>query len=173
MNDGAIILPYQDHNPEIGEGVYISPGASVIGKVRLGANANIWFGAVLRGDVGSIEVGENTNIQDLSVVHVTEELFDTTIGKNVTIGHRAIIHGCTIHDNVLIGMGAIVMDGAVIEPYSLIGAGAVVTPGTVIPSGSLAVGSPARVVRALKDNERKELDKSARHYVSVAGHYMK
>lgn len=163
-----MIKPFEGVAPELSAEAFVAETATVIGKVRLGEQANVWYGCVLRGDVGSITVGARTNVQDLTVIHVTGGKFDTTIGDDVTIGHRAILHGCEVHDRVLIGMGAIVLDGAIIESDCLIGAGAVVTPGTRIPAGSMALGSPARVVRPLKEEERAFLLKSAGGYVELA-----
>jgi len=163
-----MIATLGEFTPKIAPNAFVAQTAVVLGQVTLSAQANIWYGTVLRGDVGTIYVGERTNIQDGSVVHVTAGMFDTHIGADVTIGHKAIVHGCRIEDKVLIGMGATVMDGAEIGSYSLIGAGALVTPGTKIPEGSLAVGSPARVVRSLKPGERDLIDNSAAHYVALA-----
>jgi carbonic anhydrase/acetyltransferase-like protein (isoleucine patch superfamily) len=163
-----MITTYQDVPPTLGRGVFVAESALVLGRVILGDEANVWYGCVLRGDVGTIRVGARTNIQDLSVVHVTSGTFDTTIGADVTVGHRAILHGCTVEDLVLVGMGAILLDGSVVEPECIIGAGALVSPGTRIPSGSLALGSPAKVVRRLKDAEREHLRSSAQHYVALA-----
>jgi len=137
----------------------------------LGKNVNIWYGAILRGDVNYIEVGENTNIQDNCVVHVDSK-FPTIIGKNVTIGHGAIVHGCTISDNVLIGMGSIILDGAYIEENVIIGAGALVPPGKRIPKNSLVVGSPGKVVRQLSDEEIEKLQISANNYVNLSKEYL-
>lgn len=166
-----MIRAFESAVPELGEGAFVAENATVIGNVKLGAHASVWYGCVVRGDVGSISIGARTNVQDLSVIHVTGGQHDTRIGDDVTIGHRVILHGCTVQDRVLIGMGAIVLDGAVIESDCLIGAGAVVTPGTVIPSGSMALGSPARVVRPLKQSEREFLLKSAAGYVELSGRH--
>ncbi len=157
-----------EKEPKLGEGVFIAPGATVVGDVQLGDGTSIWYGSVVRGDVGLIRVGARTNIQDLTIVHVTTDRFDTHIGADVTVGHRAILHGCTIEDHVLVGMGVIVMDGARVGSYSIVGAGALVTPGTTIPAGSLAVGSPARVVRPISAAERAQIDWSAGHYIDIA-----
>lgn len=163
-----MITTYQGNAPELGRDVFVAASADVMGRVTLGDEASVWYGCVLRGDVGSIRIGARTNIQDLSVVHVTTGTFDTTIGDDVTVGHRAILHGCTVHDLALIGMGAILLDGSVVESECIIGAGALVSPGTRIPRGSLALGSPARVIRPLKPAELENLRASAAHYVSVA-----
>lgn len=163
-----MILEYQGVAPRLGRDVFVADGATVLGRVGLGDGASVWYGCVLRGDVGSIEVGARTNVQDLSVVHVTGGKFDTRIGADVTVGHRAILHGCTVEDLVLVGMGAILLDGVHVERECLIGAGAVVTPGTRIPRGSLALGSPARVVRALRSEELQQIRDSGAHYVALA-----
>jgi carbonic anhydrase/acetyltransferase-like protein (isoleucine patch superfamily) len=163
-----VILPFEGKAPSVGDGVFVADTATVLGNVRLGDHASIWYGCVLRGDVGAISIGERTNIQDLTVVHVTGGKFDTHIGADVTVGHRVILHGCTVHDLVLVGMGAILLDGSVVEAETLIAAGALVTPGMRIPSGSLAMGAPARVVRTLSDAEREQLRASAAGYVDLA-----
>jgi len=151
--------------------VFVAPSATVLGDVRLGAGASVWYGSVVRGDVGRIAIGARTNIQDLSVVHVTTGSFDTHIGAEVTVGHRVILHGCTIHDRVLVGMGAVVMDGAEVGSYSIIGAGALVTPGASIPEGSLVLGSPGRVVRSLTEAERDDIEAHAERYVTLAARH--
>ena len=147
------------------EGEYwIAPGAVVLGRVELKRNSSVWFGAVLRGDNDPITVGEGTNVQDHSVLH-TDEGVPLTIGAGVTIGHRAMLHGCTVGDNSLIGIGAVVLNGAVIGRDCLIGAGALITEGKTIPDRSLVVGSPGRVVRQLDDRQVDFLRLSALHYV--------
>lgn len=162
---------YKVHAPQLGTGVFVAPDATVIGRVTLGAHSSIWYGCVVRGDVEAIQIGARTNIQDLSVIHVTGEGFPTHVGDDVTVGHRAILHGCTIGDHVLVGMGAIVLDGAIVESHSLIGAGALVAPGTHIPSGVLALGAPARVVRALSAKEQQNIASSGAHYVELAAEH--
>ena len=142
---------------------YIAPNATVVGEVILGNHVNIWYGAVLRGDSGAITVGDGTNIQDNAVVHEK-----TVIGKNCTIGHGAIVHGCTVGDGCVIGMGAIVLTGAVLGENCLVGAGAVVTGKTVAPAGSLLLGSPAKAVRPLTPEEINENLHSAEHYIALA-----
>jgi carbonic anhydrase/acetyltransferase-like protein (isoleucine patch superfamily) len=156
--------------PELGEGVWIAPGAQVIGHVVLGAGAGIWFGAVLRGDNEPIVVGEGTNIQENCVLH-TDMGFPLTIGANCTIGHRAMLHGCTIGDGSLIGMSATVLNGARIGRGCLIGAGALVTEGKEIPDGSLVMGAPGRVVRELDAAARARLLKSAEGYRANAARF--
>lgn len=142
---------------------YLAPSAVVTGDVELGENVSIWHGAVLRGDSGRISVGAGSNIQDRCVLHE-----QTTIGENCTIGHGAIVHGCTIGDYTMVGMGAIVLNGAVIGKNCIIGAGALVTGKTNAPDGSLLLGSPAKVVKPLTEEQLTELEESARHYVALA-----
>lgn len=150
--------------PALGEGVYIAQGAVVIGDVTLGDRASVWYNAVLRGDINRIEVGEGTNIQDNAVLHLADE-HPCILGKYVTVGHSAVVHACTVKDECLIGMGAVILDGAVIGEQSIIGAHATVTGGTVIPPGSLVLGSPAKVKRALTQEEREGLKAWADKYV--------
>ena len=142
---------------------YILKGAVVSGDVELGENVSVWHNAVLRGDSGKITVGKNTNIQDLCILHEK-----TTVGKNCTVGHGAILHGCTVGDGCLIGMGAIVLNGAVLEEGCLVGAGALVTGKTVAPRGSVLLGSPAKIVKTLTDEEIAAQTESAMHYVTLA-----
>lgn len=166
------VLPYKEQRPRLGESVYIAPGAYVVGDVELGAECSVWFGAVVRGDVFHIRVGARSNVQDNSVLHVTTDRHPTIVGNDVTIGHRVILHGCTIEDGALIGMGAIVMDRAVVGEGALVAAGAIVTEGTVIPPHTLAVGIPARPRRELTTEERAHLAWSAPHYAEVARDYL-
>ena len=158
--------------PSLAEDCFVAPGASVVGDVHIGRQSSVWFGSVVRGDVFHIRIGDRVNIQDNSVVHVTTDLHATLIGDDVTIGHRVILHGCTVHDRALIGMGAIVMDRAIVGRESLVAAGSIVTEGTKIPDGVLAVGSPARVLRELTDEERARLAHSGAHYAKVAAKYL-
>lgn len=162
------LLDFEGTFPRTADGVYVAPGARIIGDVTLGEMSSVWYNAVIRGDVASIEIGARTNIQDLSMIHVTSGAFETRIGSGVTVGHGAIIHGCTIGDHCLIGMGAIILDGAVVEEGSLIAAGTLVTPGTHIPAGSMVMGSPGKVRRSLSDEERQRIRLSAAHYVELA-----
>ncbi len=158
--------------PELpdGEDWWIAPSASVIGKVRLARNASVWFGAVLRGDNELIDVGENSNIQDGCVLH-TDMGFPLTIGRNVTVGHQAMLHGCTLEDTVLVGMAATVMNGARIGHHSVIGAHALIPEGKVIPPHSLVVGAPGRVARILGDKDIEMLDEAASIYVRKIARY--
>ena len=155
----------------IDKSVFIADGAKVIGNVEMGKNSNIWFNAVIRADSADVKIGECSNVQDNAVIH-TSKGSGVQIGNNVTIGHGAIIHGCTIGDNVMIGMGAIVLDGAVIEENSIIGAGSLVTQNKTIPSGSLAFGNPAKVVRRLTEQEISSVESNAISYVNKAKNYM-
>ena len=150
---------------------FVAPGATVVGEVTLGECASVWFGTVVRGDGASITIGAHTNLQDLTLVHVDEDA-PTVVGNRVTVGHRAIIHGCTIGDDCLIGMGAIVLSHARIGAGSLIGAGALVKEGHEIPPGSLALGAPARVIGPLKDTHRAAIAEGAKHYAELAQSYL-
>jgi carbonic anhydrase/acetyltransferase-like protein (isoleucine patch superfamily) len=153
--------------PTIGQRVFIAPNATVQGDVRLGAESSVFYRAVLRADINFIEIGARSNVQDATVVHVTRKI-PTRIGAGVTIGHSCVVHACTIGDGCLIGMGAIVMDGAEVGSESIVGAGAVVTMGSKVPPRSLVLGSPGKVVRSLKDEEIAFLKDSAARYVDVA-----
>jgi len=173
-----IILPYQGMEPIIDPDAWIAPGATVIGDVTIGPESSVWFGTVIRGDVHRIRIGTRTSIQDLSMVHVTHykrpdksDGSPTVIGNDVTVGHRVMLHGCTIEDACLIGMSATILDDAVIGRESIVGAGALVTKGKVFPPRSLILGSPAKVVRPLTDEEVAELYASAKRYVTFADGY--
>jgi carbonic anhydrase/acetyltransferase-like protein (isoleucine patch superfamily) len=166
-----VILPYDGVSPLLGPGVFIAPGAAVIGDVHLGERASVWFGAVLRGDVFHIRIGARTNIQDGSVVHVTTGAHPTIVGDDVTVGHRVILHGCTVEDGALIGMGAIVMDRAVIGRGALVAAGSLVPEGMVVPPGMVAMGAPAKVKRPVSEPERAYLAYAAPHYCDIAARY--
>jgi carbonic anhydrase/acetyltransferase-like protein (isoleucine patch superfamily) len=166
-----ILQPYGDKAPRMGARVFTAEGSVVIGDVELGDDASIWFTTVVRGDVNSIRIGARTNVQDGSVVHVTTATHPTVIGDDVTIGHRAVLHGCTVKDRCLIGIGAIVLDGAVVGPDAMVGAGALVVPGTVVPPGTLFMGSPARHRRDLTAEELAFLPRSAANYVRYAARY--
>ena len=168
----ATIRTFRGKTPSLGQRVFIAENAAVIGDVVLGDDVSIWYGTQVRGDVMPIRIGARTNIQDNTVIHVTSDFSGTDIGVDVTIGHNAIIHACTIEDFCLIGMGSIILDGARIGSGSLVGAGALVTPGTHIPPGSLVLGSPAKVKRPLTDKEREQIDYGAKHYVELARAYL-
>ncbi len=159
------------NGPRFHPGAYVAPSATVIGEVSLGAEASVWYGAVLRGDINRIEIGPRSNLQDGAIVHVSDE-FPALVGELVTIGHAAVIHACTIGDEVLVGMGAIVLDGAEIGARSIVGAHALVTIGMKVPPGSLVLGSPAKVVRQLNPAEQTGIKAWALKYVEVAKRYV-
>ncbi len=167
------VIPYKGIQPSIDADVFIAPNAYVVGDVKIGSQSSIWFGTVVRGDVNYVRIGEKTNIQDLSVVHVTTAKFPTEIGNNVTVGHRALIHGCIIEDFCLIGMGAIIMDGVKISKYTVVAAGALVPPGKTFPEGVLIKGYPAKVARELTEEEIKEIERLAEHYHNIAKNYLR
>lgn len=162
-----MIEPFGPHHPILHPSAWVHPLAAVIGDVRIGARVSIWPGAVLRGDQGFIEVGDESNVQDGAILHDTGGRSVTRIGRRVTIGHRAILHGCTVGDRCLIGMGCIVLDNAEIGDGSIVGAGALVTAGTRIPPGSLVLGSPARVARAVTDAQIAAIEHGWRTYADL------
>jgi len=165
-----LILPIKGKTPSMGKDGFIADNATIIGDVVMGDRCSIWFNAVIRGDVHFIKMGDQVNVQDGAIIHCTYQKAPTTIGNNVSIGHRAIVHGCTIHDNVLIGMGAIVMDNCVVESGSIIAAGAVVTEGTHVPSGTIYAGVPAKKVKEVsKELFEGEVERIAKNYVMYAG----
>jgi carbonic anhydrase/acetyltransferase-like protein (isoleucine patch superfamily) len=164
------IIGYKGVLPKIDLSVFVAGGVQLIGDVRLARDSSIWFNSVLRGDINFIEVGERTNIQDCSILHVTSE-FPVRIGSDVTVGHRAVVHGCTVGNECLIGMGAILLDNAQVGSQSLVAAGAVVLPGFVVPEGMLAAGVPAKIVRPLTTEEKEQIKESALHYVEYARGY--
>ena len=173
-----IILPYKGDMPKIDSSSWVAPGATVIGDVVIGKECSIWFGVVVRGDVHKIRIGNRVSVQDLSMIHVThykkEDKSDgspTIIGDDVTIGHKVMLHGCTIEDGCLIGMSATILDDAIIGKNSIVGAGALVTKGKKFPPRSLILGSPAKVVRELSDKEVEELYASAKRYVKFMEGY--
>lgn len=164
----ALILPVKGVEPRFGENCYLADNATVVGEVTMGKNCSVWFNAVVRGDVNSIEIGDNTNIQDGAVIHCTYKTAATKIGHNVSIGHNAIVHGCTVHDNVLIGMGAIVMDHAVVNSGSIIAAGAVVLENTVVEANSIYAGVPARKVKDVDSKRDEVFARTANNYIMYA-----
>jgi gamma-carbonic anhydrase len=166
-----VIRAFGDSCPRVEGAAFIADTAVVIGDVTIGRDTSVWFGCLVRGDVHHIVVGAETNLQDLTVVHVTGGLHATVIGDRVTVGHRAIVHGCTVQDRCLIGMGAIILDGAVVEAGAIVAAGALVPPGARIPAGMLAMGAPARVVRPVTPEENASIDDSAAKYVLLARRY--
>jgi len=167
-----MIKPYRGVLPTIASSAFVEDTAVVVGDVVIDSESSVWFNTVIRGDVHYIRIGHRTNIQDLSLLHVTHDTHPLIIGDDVTVGHHVTLHGCTIRNRVLIGMGSIVMDGAIIADDCIIGAGSLVTEGTVIPSHSLALGSPARVSRPLNEKEIAWLKESANNYVQYARQYM-
>jgi carbonic anhydrase/acetyltransferase-like protein (isoleucine patch superfamily) len=173
------LRPHLGTLPTLGERVYLDPACSVIGDVVLGDDVSVWPGTVIRGDVNFIRIGDRTNLQDGTVVHVSHDGpharlggFATRIGSDVTIGHKAIVHACTIEDAVLIGMGAIVLDGVVVRKHGFVGAGALVAPGKVVGEGEVWLGNPAKKVRMLTDAEIEALYYSAQHYVRLKDRYL-
>jgi len=166
-----VIIPHFGRWPSIHETAFVAPSCDIIGDVKIGAYSSLWFQCVVRGDVNSIVIGDHTNIQDSSTLHVTRKKFPLKVGNEVTVGHRVMLHGCTIGNRVLVGMGSIIMDGAQVGDQCMIGAGSLVTQGKVIPSGSLVLGSPAKVVRPLKEEELKFMVQSAKNYVETAEEY--
>ena len=166
----AIILPVEGVFPKFGKECFIAPNATVVGDVITGDQCSIWFNAVVRGDVNSIRLGNKVNVQDGAVIHATYKKTKAIVGNNVSIGHNAIVHGCTIHDNVLIGMGAIVMDNAVIGTNSIIAAGAVVLEGTIVEAGSIFAGVPAKKVKEISQEQISgEINRIANNYIKYAG----
>ncbi|KAG2314416.1 hypothetical protein Bca4012_065097 [Brassica carinata] len=162
-----------DKSPLVDKDVFVAPGASVIGDVQIGKGSSIWYGCVLRGDVNNISVGSGTNIQDNSLVHVAKtnlggKELPTTIGDNVTIGHSAVIHGCTVEDEAFVGMGATLLDGVVVEKHAMVAAGSLVRENTRIPSGEVWGGNPAKFMRKLTDEEIAYISKSAENYINLA-----
>lgn len=164
-----LLLP--ESQPAVADDVFIAPGAIVVGAVELHAESSVWYGSVLRGDINRIVVGAQSNVQDGSVLHVSDD-FACVLGERVSVGHRAVVHACTVGDEVLVGTGAIIMDGAQIGARSIVAAGALVTKNTIVPEGSLVMGSPARVVRALSVEEQQANAKLALKYVEVSRRYL-
>jgi carbonic anhydrase/acetyltransferase-like protein (isoleucine patch superfamily) len=166
-----MLRPYRSATPRVHERAYIDESAQVIGDVEIGEDSSIWMNVVLRGDVNRIRIGRRTNIQDGSVVHVMKGTHPTTVGDNVTVGHAAIVHGCTIHDRCLVGMGTILLNGAEIGAESIVAAGTLIAEGTKIPPRSLVMGTPGRVRRELTDDEVKGIQTYADRYVEYAREY--
>jgi carbonic anhydrase/acetyltransferase-like protein (isoleucine patch superfamily) len=166
-----MIVAHRGRRPRLAQGVVVMETAVVAGDVEIGPGSSVWFGAVVRGDVHYVRIGELTNVQDGCLLHVTTDTHPLVIGSRVTIGHGAILHGCTVADGALIGMGAIILDGATIGEEALIGAGALVTEGTHIPPRTLAVGAPAKPRRELTEEELERLRRSALHYRELAADY--
>jgi carbonic anhydrase/acetyltransferase-like protein (isoleucine patch superfamily) len=163
-----VIRPFKGATPSVAEDAFIASNAMVIGNVTLAPRSSVWYGTVVRGDVRQITIGEGSNIQDNSVIHVETGLHDCHVGKYVTVGHMVMLHGCVVGDGALIGIGAIVLNGAEIGENSIIGAGSLVTQGTKIPPGVLALGSPCKVKRPLTEEELKQGREGALHYIELA-----
>lgn len=166
-----MIHEFMNNKPNIADDVFLAPGSQIIGNITIGKGCSIWHNATLRADIGTIIIGEYTNIQDNAVVHIEYD-YPTIIGNGVTIGHGAIIHGCTINDNCLIGMGAIILNGAVIGENSLIGAGALITEHKEIPPNSLVIGIPGKILRKLTEEEIEKLKESAKEYYNLSRFYL-
>lgn len=166
-----MIRSYCGIDPKFGAETFVAESAEVIGDVTIGSHSSVWFNATVRGDVNSITIGDSSNVQDNAVVHVTGGTGPVRIGDSVTIGHNAVVHGCTLHDRILVGIGAIILDNAVVSSDCIIGAGALVTQRMEIPPGSMVIGSPARVVRDLSDEEIASLRRYAEKYVRYSAIY--
>lgn len=166
-----MVLALENMTPLIAPTAWVAPNATVVADVHLGEGSSVWFGAVVRGDVFHVRIGRDTNVQDNAVIHVTTGKHPTLVGDGVTIGHSATLHGCTVEDRALVGIGSIIMDRAVVGQEAIIGAGSLVTPGTVIPPGTLAVGSPCRVKRPLSPDELQFVRESGRRYAELAARY--
>lgn len=170
-NAGSMIASLAQQAPRIADTAFVAAGAVVIGDVTVGAGASIWYGCVLRGDEEAIEIGAMTNIQDGSIIHTTNGDGPTVIGAGVTIGHRAVLHGCRVHDGAMIGIGAVILDGAVVERGAIVAAGAVVTPRTIVGAGQLWSGCPARPLRATKPGEQAFIASNPEHYRAQAARH--
>lgn len=176
-------MKFKDKEPKVASNVFIAEGAKIIGAVEIGEDSSVWFNCVLRGDVNSIKIGKRTNIQDLTTLHVWHKTYDVKgaevdagypveIGDDVTIGHNCVIHACVLKNRVLVGMNAVVMDGAIIEEDSIVGAGSVVTKGKKFPPRSLILGNPAKFIRELKDEEIAKIKESAQNYVHFKNDFL-
>ncbi|MEO6693769.1 MAG: gamma carbonic anhydrase family protein [Ignavibacteria bacterium] len=168
-----MILHYNNIFPKIDKSVFIADGAKIIGDVDIEEDSSVWFNAVIRGDVNFIKIGQRTNIQDGSILHVTNNKFSLVIGSDVTIGHNAVVHGCSVQNNVLIGMGSVILDNAVVSSNSIIAAGSLVKEGFIVPHGVLVAGVPAKVKREITEDEIKNISDSAIAYVKYAAEYKK
>ena len=167
----ALILPIKNIIPKIGAYCFLADNATIIGDVEMGDQCSIWFNAVIRGDVNSIRIGNQVNIQDGAVIHCTYQKAKTVIGNRCNVGHNAIIHGCRLQDNVLIGMGAIIMDNAVIESFSIVGAGSVVLENTIVETGFIYAGTPAKKIKAISPEQRKLLEELPDRYIMYSQWY--
>jgi len=165
------IIPYLGKYPQIHESVFLADGVRIIGDVFICENSSVWFNAVIRGDVCPIRIGERTNVQDNVTLHVTHDTGPLSIGANVTIGHGAVLHACTVEDHVIIGMGAVLLDHCVVEPWSVIAAGSLLRQGFRVPSGMMAGGVPARIIRPITENERVNIAESPENYMRYIAGY--
>lgn len=168
----SYILTYKGKHPKIDSSVFVAPNATIIGDVEIGAHSSVWFNSVIRGDVFYIRIGENTNIQDGCIIHVTTDTYATIIGNSVIMGHSVTAHGCTIRDGALIGMGAILLDDSEIGEQALVAAGSLITMGMKVPPRTLVAGSPAKVKRELTPEELKRIEENWRHYVDLKNDYL-
>lgn len=165
LNNEVKLFPYKELFPEIDKTVFLASGVKIVGDVKIGADSSIWYNTVIRGDVHYVKIGSSTNVQDNSMLHVTNGKYPLNIGNKVTIGHAVKLHGCTLMDLCLIGIGAIILDGAMVEEKSMVAAGSVVKPNFIVPYGKLVAGVPAKVIRDLTNAELDEFEKSALRYV--------
>lgn len=168
MSSNVTILPYNETRPQIDQTVFLADGVRIVGDVTIGAESSIWYNSVIRGDVHYVRIGRGTNIQDLSMLHVTHDTHPLEIGDQVTVGHKVTLHGCTVMSRSLIGMGSVVLDGAIIEEQAMVAAGAVVPPGMKVASGTLVAGVPAKVIRELTKEELDSFIPSADRYIRYA-----
>lgn len=166
------ILPYNNIIPKIAKDAFVAPSANIIGDVEIGSKVGVWFGVVIRGDVAEIKIGDRTNIQDGTIIHVTRNGHPTIIGKGVTIGHQALLHACKLENNSFVGMSATVMDDVIVESGAMVAAGALVTPGKVVKAGQIWAGSPAKYFRDLTEDEAKFIKISENNYVKHAEEYL-
>lgn len=167
-----MLFRFKECIPELGEGVFIAPDSTVIGDVKIGAHTSIWFQCLIRGDVNSIRIGENCNIQDKSLIHVARDEFPVTIGNNVSLGHCVTLHGCTLKDYSFVGMCATVMDGVELGEYAFVAAGSLIPPGKKIPSGVLVMGSPGKIIRDINEKERMIIERTAANYRKYKENYL-
>lgn len=168
----ASIIKYEKFLPKIGKETFIAQGVYIIGKVEIGKNVSIWYNSVLRGDVGSISIGDGSNIQDGTIIHVDRIGGDTRVGSMVTVGHSCILHACTVYDRVLIGMGSVIMNNAIIESDSMIAAGSLITEGKIVKSGEIWAGRPAKLLRKMLQQEIENINISAANYIELSKQYM-
>lgn len=167
----ALLIPIQNKIPQFGESCFLAPNATIIGDVTMGASCSVWFQAIVRGDVHKITIGNFVNIQDGAIIHATYQTHPTTIGDHVSIGHKALIHGCTLTNYILVGMGATILDGAVVEPYVFIGANSLVLEGSKLESGFLYAGTPAKKIKPLSPNLKTIIERTSKNYTMYASWY--